>query len=75
MKKLIATFAASIWVLAASATILAETVGVFFDPAVEQIKCAAGDVKAALEKNKFTVEMLPMASLKKPYPNKKVVIA
>ena len=47
----------------------------FFDPAVEQIKFAAGDVKAALEKNKFTVEMLPLTSLNKSYPNKKVVIA
>ena len=42
---------------------------------VAQIKFAAGDVKAALEKNKFTVEMLPVASLNTSYPNKKVVIA
>jgi hypothetical protein len=53
----------------------AETVGVFFDPAVEQIKFAAGDVKAALEKQKFTVEMLPVSALKTAYANKKVVIA
>ncbi|MCX6876965.1 MAG: hypothetical protein NTW21_24595 [Verrucomicrobia bacterium] len=61
--------------LALPARVCAETVGVFYDPAVEQIKIAAGDVKAALEKNKFTVEMLPVASLKASYPNKKVVIA
>ena len=53
----------------------AETVGVFFDPAVEQIRFAACDVKAALENEKFTVEMLPVASLTATYPNKKVVIA
>ena len=60
--------------LALPAIVRAETVGVFFDPAVEQIKFAGGDVKAALEKNKFTVEMLPLASLKTAYANKKVVI-
>jgi hypothetical protein len=75
MKKLTINFTASILVLAVPATILAETVGVFFDPAVEQIKFAAGDVRDALEKNKFTVEMLPLTSLNKSYPNKKVVIA
>ncbi len=67
--------AMSIAALAMPAIVCAETVGVFFDPAVEQIKFAAGDVKAALEKNKFTVEMLPVASLKTSYANKKVVIA
>ena len=61
--------------LALPAMVCAETVGVFFDPAVEQIKFAAGDVKAALEKNKFTVETLPVASLNASYPNQKVVIA
>ncbi len=62
-------------VLALPAMICAETVGVFFDPGVEQIKFAAGDVKAALEKNTFTVEMLPVATLNASYPNKKVVLA
>ena len=61
--------------LAVPAIVCAETIGVFFEPAVEQIKFAAGDVKAALEKNKFTVEMLPVASLNASYPNKKVVVA
>jgi hypothetical protein len=75
MKKQITTFAASILVLVLPPTILAETVGVFFDPAVEQIKFAAGDVMSALEKQKFTVEMLPLTSLNNSYPNRKVVIA
>jgi hypothetical protein len=61
--------------LALPAMVWAETAGVFFDPEVEQIRFAAGDVKAALENNKFTVEMLPVASLTASYPNKKVVIA
>jgi hypothetical protein len=75
MKKQITTFAASILVLVLPPTTLAETVGVFFDPAVEQIKFAAGDVMSALEKQKFTVEMLPLTSLNNSYPNRKVVIA
>jgi hypothetical protein len=39
--------------LALPAMACAATVGVFCDPAVEQIQFAAGDVKAALEINKF----------------------
>jgi hypothetical protein len=61
--------------LALPAMVCGETIGVFFDPGVEQIKFAAGDVKAALEKDKFTVEMLPVASLNSSYKNKKVVVA
>ncbi|MEY2878006.1 MAG: hypothetical protein RLZZ15_386, partial [Verrucomicrobiota bacterium] len=45
-------------------TIFAETVGVFFDPEVAQIQFAAGDVKAALERHEFSVEFLPLTSLK-----------
>jgi hypothetical protein len=75
MKKMFIVCATSILALAFPAKVCAETIGVFFDPAAEQIKFAAGDVKAALEKNKFTVEMLPVASLKTSYVNKKVVIA
>lgn len=67
--------AMSIVALAMPAMVCAETVGVFYDPAVAQIKFAAGDVKAALESKNFTVEMLPVASLKASYPNKKVVVA
>ena len=62
-------------VLALPTMVCAETVGVFFDPGVEQIKFAAGDVKAALEKHAFTVEMLPLTLLNGSYPNKKVVLA
>jgi hypothetical protein len=61
--------------IALPAMVCAETVGVFFDPAEEQIKFAAGDVKAALEKQRFTVEMLPVASLNNSHSKKKVVIA
>jgi hypothetical protein len=75
MKKLIAACVAGVSILAFPSNIFAETVGIFFDQAVEQIKFAAGDVKAALEKNKFTVEVLPLSSLNPSYPNKKVVIA
>jgi hypothetical protein len=53
----------------------AETVGIFFDPAAKQVQFAAHDVKAALEKKNFTVDMLPLNSLQPTYNNKKVVIA
>ena len=75
MKRLMIACAAGVLALAIPAKVFAETVGVFFDPAVEQIKFAAGDVRAALEKQKFTVEMLPVSSLKKSYKNRKVVVA
>ena len=53
----------------------AETVGVFYDPSVGQIAFAAGDVKTALERRKFTVEMLELTSLSAGYSNKKIVLA
>ena len=53
----------------------AEVVGLFFDSNVPQIKFAAGDVKTALESKGFTVKMLPLASLKSNYSEKKVIIA
>jgi hypothetical protein len=46
---------------------LAETVGVFYDPAVEPSRFAAADVKAALEHKNFTVEMVPLSSLAATY--------
>jgi len=58
-----------------STQVFSETVGIFFDSNVEQIKFAAGDVKTALEAKSFTVEMLPLTSLNATYANKKVVIA
>jgi hypothetical protein len=54
---------------------LAQKVGVFYDAKVPQIKFAAEDIKTALETKKFSVEMLPLTSLKASYPNKKVVLA
>ena len=61
-------------VIASSAMVSAETIGVFYDSSVEQIKFAAGDVKVALESKSFTIEMLPISSLNGTYANKKVVI-
>lgn len=55
--------------------VFAETVGVFFDSNVAQIKFAAEDVKTALESKNFIVEMLPLSALKVKYANKKIVIA
>lgn len=52
----------------------AETVGVYFDSKVDQIKFAAGDIKTALESKNFKVEMLPLTALNGKYTNKKVVL-
>lgn len=54
--------------------IYAQTVGIFFNSSVEQIKFAANDIKVALESKSFTIEMLPISSLNSTYANKKVVI-
>jgi hypothetical protein len=61
--------------LATPVLAIAETVGVFFDANVAQIKFAATDVKTALELKGFKVEMLPLNALNSKYSNKKVVIA
>ena len=53
----------------------AETVGVFSDNSIAQIKFAAGDIKSALELEGYTVEMFPLSSLNAKYSKKKVVIA
>ena len=58
-----------------NATYSAETVGIFSDNSVEQIKFAVGDIKTALEAKSFTVEILPLSSLTSGYANKKVVVA
>jgi hypothetical protein len=65
--------ATSFLTIALPVMVCAETVGVFFEPSVEQIKFATGNAKAALEKNNFTVEMLPLTDLKASHANKKVV--
>lgn len=54
--------------------VFAETVGLFFDSNVLQIKFAANDIKTALESKYFTVEMFPLTSLNTKYAYKKVVI-
>ena len=64
----------SLVVLALPLMVLAETVGVFFDSNVAQIKFAADDVKTALESKGFSVEMLPLSALNTKYSKKKVVI-
>ena len=53
----------------------AETIGIFYNSSVEQLKFAANDVKVALELKNHRVEMLPLSSLTATYANKKVVIA
>ncbi len=55
--------------------IMAETVTIFSDNSVAQIKFAADDVKTALESKGFTVEINALSKLKAGYSKKKVVIA
>ena len=57
------------------ALVFGQTVGLFFDSNVPQVKFAAGDVKTALEAKNFKVEMLPLTALNAGYSNKKVVLA
>lgn len=76
LKKILAHFCTlSIMVLTIPLMASTETVGVFSDNTVEQIKFAAGDIKSALESKGFTVEMLPLSALHAKYSKKKVVIA
>lgn len=77
MLKKINVFVCAICLLALALPIstLAQTVGLFFDSNVAQIKFAAGDIKTALESKKLKVEILPLSALDKKYSNKKVVIA
>lgn len=56
-------------------SLMAETVGLFLDTTVAQIKFAGGDVKTALEAKGHTVQMFGLNSLSSPYANKKVVIS
>jgi hypothetical protein len=55
-------------------TIHAQTVGVFYNSKIAQIKFAANDVKTALEAKNLKVEMLPLSALNAAYSNKKVII-
>jgi len=53
----------------------AETVRLYFDPAIPQIAFAAGDVKAALEKRKHTVQTHDLAALAKAGSGMNIVLA
>ncbi len=64
-----------IMLFAIPALLFAQTVGIFSNNTVPQIKFAAGDVKKALESKGFQVEMFDLSKLKSNYSNKKVVIA
>jgi len=76
LKYKIVQFCALLILFFASPTVLfAETIGIFSDTSISQIKFATGDVKTALESKGFTVEMFELSKLKSGYPNKKVVIA
>jgi hypothetical protein len=71
--------ATAAWLLIAlfdcSTRSLAETVRLYFDPAIPQIAFAAGDIKAALEKQKHTVETHQLDALSKAGTGKKIVLA
>ncbi len=53
----------------------AETVQLYFDAATPQIAFAAGDIKAALESQKHSVETHGLAALTKDSAGKKIVLA
>lgn len=55
--------------------LFAETVGIFSNNSIPQIKFAANDVKTALESKGFKVEMNELSKLKSNYSLKKIVIA
>jgi len=74
-KWLVSVCAISLAVFALPVMVIAETVGLFFDAKVPQIKFAAGDVKTALEAKNFKVELLPLTALDVSYSNKKVILA
>ena len=63
-----------VWAVLFTSLCRAETVGVFFNEESAPIKFAAADVKTALEKHKFSVEMLPLKALSDTYAHKKIVI-
>lgn len=61
--------------IAIPTVVSAQTVSIFSDNTVAQIKFAADDVKTALESKGFKVEMNALSKLKSNYANMKVVIA
>ena len=74
-KNLVKVVSTIILVFNISLVFSAQTIGIFYDQSVPQIKFAAGDVKKVLEAHNFKVQMLPLTALKDNYANKKVVIA
>jgi hypothetical protein len=58
-----------------SACSSAETVGLYFESITPQIVFAAGDIKAALEKQKHTVQTHELAALAKAGLGKKIILA
>jgi hypothetical protein len=69
----------SVWMFLAfcvsAAISCAETVRIYFDPASPQIAFAAGDIKAALEKQKHTVQTHGLGALAAGDSGKKIVLA
>ncbi len=53
----------------------AETLGLYFDAATPQIAFAAGDIKAALEKQNHSVETRGLDALANDSPGKRIVLA
>lgn len=73
-KKIKYLFVLCLMAFATQTIIYAQTVGIFYDAKIGQIKFAANDVKTALEAKNLKVEMLPLSSLSSDYTNKKVVL-
>ncbi|MDA1276834.1 MAG: hypothetical protein O2960_22685 [Verrucomicrobia bacterium] len=67
------------WMLCAllgfSSPLPAETIQFYFDSDTPQIAFAAGDIKAALEKQEHTVQVHDLAALAKADSSKKIVLA
>jgi hypothetical protein len=61
--------------LGLAAPLAAESVRLLFDPAIPQIAFAAGDLKAALEKQSHTVQTQPLAAFAGSGAGKKIVLA
>ena len=61
--------------LGSSAASSVETVGLYVDPTVPQLAFAAGDIKAALEKRNYTVQVHSLVALAKSPSGKKIVLA
>lgn len=71
--------AAPIWMLPAFLAFTqpskAETIRLYFDSATPQIAFAVGDIKAALEKQKHTVQTQDLTALPKAGSGKKIILA